>query len=48
MGARRHFRNNAAKGFVFLDLAEHEIGQNSTVATHNRGGGFIAACFQAK
>ena len=51
MGARRNLGHHSFVGRVLGDLAEHHIGKNFRTAlaeTHHRGGGFVAAGFNAQ
>jgi hypothetical protein len=52
MGARGDFRHDAAKGRVFLDLAEHDVGQDHGRAVarsaRRRRGGLVAARLDAE
>ena len=48
MGAGCDFRNDAAEIRVKIGLARDDRGQNPAVARYNRGGGVVAAAFDAK
>ena len=48
VGARGDFRHDAAIRPVLVELRQHDVGQDRPVVANDRGGGFVAACFDAE
>jgi hypothetical protein len=48
MRARGNLRHNPAKGAVFIQLRENQIGQNLPIPRDHGGGSFIATGFNPK
>ena len=48
VAARGNFRHDAAIGAMFVDLREHDVGQDAAVFPDHRGCGFVAGGFNAE
>ena len=48
MRAGGDFRHDAAIGTVLVELRQHDVRQNRAIVAYDRGGGFVAAGFDAE